>query len=104
MNVYKIVGLLGILIAIVGAFVTIPYVGLLLLIAGLIVGINIAREDTVRVLVTALVLTVSHGHSFDAVPGDAGKYLSAIVAGIAALVTGAALMIIGRNIYARFKL
>lgn len=100
MTVEKIAGLLGIVVAIVAAFVTIPYVALILLVIGLIVGFSIVREDHVRVIVTALALT-AFAHNFDAVP-QLGMYLSAIVANGALLTAGAALMIMMRNIYARF--
>jgi hypothetical protein len=95
----KIIGLVGIAVAIVAAFVNIPYVALILLVAGLVVGFTIVREDHVRVIVTALALS-AFSHSFDAVPG-LGGYLSSIVANVAALVVGAALMIMLRNVYAR---
>ena len=48
MTAEKIVGLIGLAIAIVAAFVAIPYIELVLLVIGLIVGWFIAREDTVR--------------------------------------------------------
>jgi hypothetical protein len=99
-TVEKIAGLLGIVVAIVAAFVTIPHVALILLVIGLIVGFSIVREDHVRVIVTALALT-AFAHNFDAIP-QLGMYLSAIVANGALLTAGAALMIMMRNIYARF--
>ena len=46
MTAEKIVGLIGLAIAIVAAFVAIPYIELVLLVIGLIVGWFIAREDT----------------------------------------------------------
>jgi hypothetical protein len=99
-TVERIVGLIGIVVAIVAAFVAIPYVALILLVAGLIVGFSIVREDHVRVIVTAMALT-AFAHNFDAVPG-LGSYLSAIVVNGALLTAGAALMIMMRNIYLRF--
>lgn len=102
MNLTKIAGLLGLLLAIVLAFVEVPYAGLALLVLGLVVGAGIAREDSVRVIVTALALGTVLSHSFDVVP-EVGTYLSAIVVGVAALVGGAALALISRNIFARFK-
>lgn len=97
----KLVGIIGLLLAIAAAFVTIPYIALLLLMAGLIVGLSIAREDHVRVIVSALALA-TFAHLFDAVP-EAGKYLSAIVGNVAILAGGGALMVIGRNLWARFN-
>jgi hypothetical protein len=99
-TVERIVGLIGIVVAIVAAFVMIPYVALILLVLGLIVGFSIVREDHVRVIVTAMALT-AFAHNFDAVP-QLGMYLSAIVANGAMLTAAAALMIMLRNIYARF--
>ena len=101
MNTEKIVGIVGVLVAIVGAFVTIPQMATVLLVAGLIVGIFVIGDHHVRVLVTALVLTGLAG-TFNAVPA-VGTYISAILANIGVLVTGVAVMIILRNIYARLK-
>ena len=61
MNPFKIVGWVGLAIAIVGAFVEIPYAGLLLVLLGLVGGVAIAAEDHVRLLVSALVLTSLSG-------------------------------------------
>ncbi len=101
MNAQKIVGLIGVALAIVGAFVAIPYVNALLLIAGLIVGFTVIPDHHVRVMVSALVLT-GLASTFDAIPG-AGSYLTSIFAGIGVLAAGAAFMIILRNLYARLK-
>lgn len=101
MNTEKIVGIIGVAVAIIGAFVAIPQMAVVLLIAGLIVGVFVIGDHHVRVMVTALVLT-GLAHTFDAVPA-AGMYLSAILANIGVLVTGVAVMIILRNIYARLK-
>src|SRR5882672_3218485 len=101
MNTEKIVGIIGVAVAIAGAFVAIPQVAVVLLVAGLIVGIFVIRDDHVRVMVTALVLT-GLASTFNAVPA-AGTYISAILANIGVLVTGVAVTIILRNIYARLK-
>jgi len=101
MNIEKIVGIIGVLIAIVGAFVTIPYMAVALLVAGLIVGIYVIGDHHVRVMVTALVLTGLSG-TFTAVPA-VGTYFAAILANIGVLVVGVSVTIILRNIYARLK-
>ena len=101
MTIEKIVGIIGLLVAIVGAFVAIPQMAVILLVAGLIVGIFVIGDHHVRVMVTALVLT-GLASTFNAVPA-AGTYISAILANVGVLVTGAAVMIILRNIYARLK-
>ena len=92
---------IGVAIAIVGAFVAIPQMATVLLVAGLIVGVFVIGDHHVRVMVTAVVLTGLAG-TFNAVP-TVGTYLSAILANIGVLVVGVAVMIILRNIYARLK-
>ena len=101
MNVQKILGLLGLAVAIVGAFVTIPYAALILLVLGLVIGWSIAPEHHVRVIVSALALYAFAG-AFTAVP-TIGVYLQAIVTNIGQLAAGAALTIILVNVYNRFK-
>lgn len=101
MNLQKILGLLGIVLAIVGAFVAIPYGAAILLILGLVVGTNIVADHHVRVMVSALVLT-GLANLFEAIPG-VGTYLASILESIGVLAAGAAFTIIARNIYARFK-
>jgi hypothetical protein len=101
MNTEKIVGIIGVAVAIVGAFVAIPQMATVLLVAGLIVGVFVIGDHHVRVMVTALVLT-GLARTFDAVPAI-GTYISGILANIGVLVVGASVMIILRNIYARLK-
>lgn len=101
MNVYKIVGLLGVLLAIVAAFVKVPYAEPIIAVAGLVVGISVAAEHHVRVIVSALVLhTVAN--TFNGIPG-AGPSVSAILGNLGILAAGAALLIIVRNMYERLK-
>src|SRR5262245_38109462 len=101
MNTEKIVGIIGVAVAIVGAFVAIPQQATILLVAGLIVGLFVIGDHHVRVLVTALVLTALSG-TFSAIPA-VGTYIASILANFGVLVTGGAVMIILRNMYARFK-
>lgn len=96
MNTYKIVGIIGLLIAIAAAFVKIPYAMELLAIAGVIVALNIAAEDNVRVIVSAIAMPVVAG-LFNELPA-VGTHVTAILAGIGYLIGGAALLIILRNV------
>jgi hypothetical protein len=98
MNIQKIVGWIAVALAVVGAFVNIPYVAAVLLIAGLVVGYTI-NDEQVRVLVSALVLN-GLAHAFDAIPG-VGSYLSSIIASIGVFAVGAALIIVLRNLAKR---
>ncbi len=101
MNVPKIVGWIALAVAIVGAFVHIPYLAAILVVAGLVVGCFIAAEDHVRVIVTALALTTLSG-TLGAIPA-VGSYLVTILSNFAVVTSGAALMIIVLNIYRRYK-
>ncbi len=101
MNPFKIAGWVAIAIAVIGAFVDIPYSGLLLVLLGLIVGYAVAAVDHVRVLVTALVLTSLSGVLMN-IP-SVGEYLTSIFSALGTFVAGGALMIITRNIWRRFK-
>ena len=101
MNPFKIVGWVAIAIAVLGAFVEIPYAGTLLVLLGLVAGYAIAAEDHVRVLVTALVLTSLSGVLMN-IP-EIGPYLTSIFSAAGTFAAGAALMIVTRNIWRRFK-
>lgn len=99
-TVDKVGGALGIVVAIVGAFVTIPYAALILLVLGLIAGWGYSSDTHVRVIVTAIALPVMGG-AFNAIPA-VGGFIVAIVTNIGAVAVGAALCIILMNIYRRF--
>lgn len=101
MNPFKIIGWVAIAIAVIGAFTEIPYAGLLLVLLGLAGGFAVAAEDHVRVLVTALVLTSLSGVLMN-IP-EVGRYLTSIFSAAGTFVAGAAIMIISRNIWKRYK-
>lgn len=101
MNAFKVIGWVAIAIAVVGAFVEIPYVGLILVLLGLAAGFAMAAEDHVRVLVSALVLTGLSGVLMN-IP-EIGQYLTSIFSAVGTFAAGAALMIISRNIWKRYK-
>ncbi len=101
MNPFKIVGWVAIAIAVLGAFIEIPYAGLLLVVLGLAAGYAIAAEDHVRMLVSALVLTSLSGVLMN-IP-NLGQYLTSIFSAAGTFAAGAALMIVTRNIWRRYK-
>jgi len=100
-NVYKIFAWIGVAIAILAAFVNIPFAGLALAICGVIVGIPIAAEHYVRVIVSAIALRML-ADVFGGLPG-AGGYVTAIIGNFATFAAGAALLIIFRNMWERWK-
>ncbi len=101
MNPFKIVGWVAIAIAVLGAFVEIPYANPLLVVLGFAAGYAIAAEDHVRVLVSALVLASLSGVLMT-IP-NLGSYLTSIFSSAGVFAAGAALMIIARNIWRRYK-
>jgi hypothetical protein len=100
-NPFKIVGWVAIAIAVVGAFTEIPYMGAVLVLLGLIAGVAMAAEDHVRVLVSALVLTSLSGVLMNF--PEIGQYLTAIFSAAGTFAAGAALTIISRNVWRRYK-
>ena len=101
MNPFKLMAWAAIALAVVGVFVEIPYLPLLLLLLGLVVGISIATEDSVRVMVTALALASLSG-VFRHIP-DAGDYIARIFGAVGVFVAGGAMTLIVRNAWNRFK-
>jgi hypothetical protein len=97
----RIVGLIGIAIAILSGFVVIPHVFLILVIAGLIVGFWVPSSDHVRLIVTTLALMVFAGN-FNPAP-YVGNYIMAILASGGHMAMGASIMVILQNLYDRFR-
>jgi len=100
-NIYKICGIIGMLIALAAAFTHIPYAVVLMIIAGIIVGISVATEDSVRVIVTALALPVV-GAGLNELP-SVGPYITSILGNFGHVVGGVALLVMLRNIVNRLK-
>jgi hypothetical protein len=100
-NPFKLIGWAAIAIAVLSAFVEIPYAGAILVVLGLVAGVSIAAEDHVRVLVSALVLGALSG-ALGNIP-ELGEYLAKIFSAAGTFAAGAALTIISRNIWNRYK-
>jgi quinol-cytochrome oxidoreductase complex cytochrome b subunit len=101
MNPSKIVGWIGLAVAIVGAFVAIPYAALILLLAGLYAGTSVSGEQTVGTVIGAVALTTMSGN-FDAIPAI-GSYLHAIAGSIGAVAAGASLSSVLMGVWNRAK-
>ena len=101
MNPFKLIGWAALAIAIVGAFIEIPYAALILVLLGLVAGFAMATEDSVRVIVTALALASLSG-VFMNIP-ELGMYLTKIFSAAGIFAAGAALMMITRNVWNRYK-
>lgn len=101
MNPFKLIGWAGMAVAVVSAFVDFQYAGLLLVLLGLVAGVSVATEDSTRVIVTALALGMI-SNVFDNIP-EVGGYLTKIFSAGGTFVAGAAMTIISRNVWNRFK-
>jgi|SRR5882672_1192783 len=99
MNIRKIIGLVLLAIAVLAAFVGIPYAAVILAVLGIPIGIMAAADAHVRLLVSALAVNVL-AHSFDALPA-VGPYVGSIIVNIGIGIAGAALAIVFKNIYLR---
>jgi hypothetical protein len=99
MSILRIVYAVGLLLAVVAAFVAVPNAALLLAVLGVVASFAILPEHHVRVIVTALALAALAG-TFNGLPG-VGTYVTAILGNLGSLVAGAALQIIVRNIVMR---
>jgi hypothetical protein len=98
-KLYTVARALAVLVAIVAAFVTIPYVAVILLALGAISAIGNTPENNSRVFLIAIVLVVG-SKSLDAIP-TVGTYLSTIFGGIGTAAIGASVLAIVLGLYAR---
>ena len=100
MTVYKIVYAVGLLLAIVAAFVhNLPYAPPLLALCGAVAAFSIIPDHHVRVIVSALLLhTVAD--TFGGIP-EVGSYLTSIIGNLGIMACGAAILIVLRNMVAR---
>ena len=92
MDIYKIAALLGVVLAVVAAFVAVPY-------SGAVVGWGVASDVQVRVIASAIALHLV-ANAFDTIP-TVGPTLTSIIGAIGSMVAGAAVLIILRNTYNR---
>jgi hypothetical protein len=99
MNLNKIAGIILIALAVIAAFVNIPYAALILALVGAFVGWGIEAESHVRVIVSAVALHAFAG-TFGEIPG-VGHYVTSVLGNIAIGLSGIAVLIILRNIYRR---
>ncbi|MFC1728447.1 hypothetical protein ACFLZ7_03215 [Nanoarchaeota archaeon] len=87
--------ILGVLLAIVAAFVTIPQKVLILLVLGLIIGVvNITSKETSSFLIATMALIVagSAAGGFASVPGI-GTYIAEMLVNFVVLVAPAAVVV-----------
>jgi hypothetical protein len=93
MSPIKIIRIIAIAVAIIAAFVTIPYVALAMVILGLAIGfMGVEEERRLIFMVTALTLFAVSG-SLGPIP-VVGEYFSAILGNISAILNAGAVAVI----------
>jgi hypothetical protein len=95
----KIVRMLATAVAVIAAFVTIPYDALIMAVLGLGIGYYVEADRRTLYLVTVVALSVASG-GLGAVP-MAGEYVTAIFGNISTIINAGALVVIGTVIYER---
>ena len=100
MSPLKIATWLALAISVIAAFVMIPYAALMLVVLGLAAGSQWSRDDSVRVIVTAMFLVGVT--ALDAVP-QVGTQLGAILGNVGQVAAGASIALIARNIWERLS-
>ncbi|HWE98912.1 MAG TPA: hypothetical protein VG248_03865 [Caulobacteraceae bacterium] len=88
---------LAVVVAIVGAFVTVPYIGVLLLVLGGFAAIGSTAENSMRVYLIAAVLVL--GSKELAVIPAVGTYLASIFGSIGTAAVGASVVSIAIGLY-----
>ena len=101
MGVDKIVKLVGVLVAVVAAFVAIPYSGLLVALLGIAGAWFIAEEDRSRFLIGAVALSVAHA-GLDGIP-TVGPMITTALGGLNGLFLAAAATVIVLGTVDRLK-
>lgn len=93
MGVDKIVKLVGVLVAVIVAFVAIPYSAVIVALLGIAGGWFIAEDDRSRFLIAAVALSIAHG-GLDAIT-VVGPFISTALGGLNGLfMAGAATVIV----------
>ena len=101
MGVDKIVKLVGVLVAIVAAFVAIPYSALIVALLGIAGAWYIAEDDRSRFLIAAVALSVAQG-GLDGIP-TVGPLISTALGGLNGLFMAAAATVIVLGVIDRVK-
>ena len=100
MKPVKILRIIALLVAVVAAFVGIPYVALALIVLGFVIGIMGVEEDRrMLYLVMAVALSMMTG-ALAAVP-VAGEYLTSILSNVSLAINAGAIAVILTMIYER---
>lgn len=100
MDAMRIVLIVGLALALIAAFVTVPYGAFALIVLGLALGLlGIGDADRLLFLMLAVALAMVAG-SLEAVP-DIGAFLTAILENVSVFISAAAIVVIGKILATR---
>ena len=93
MDTIKIIRLAALAVAVIAAFVTIPYITLVMVVLGLAMGImGVSEEQRIIFMITAVTLAAVAG-SLDSIP-VAGVHLTTILENLSTIINAGALAVI----------
>jgi hypothetical protein len=93
MSPIKIIRILALAVAVIAAFVTIPYAALIMVVLGLALGfMGVEEERRVAFLVAAIALSIVAG-SLGPIPA-VGEYLTSILTNLSAILNAGAVAVI----------
>lgn len=99
----KWVAIIGLLLAVLGSFIGIPFTATILLILGLVVGfLGISKKEFSRLLVAGIGLLLVGTAGVDLLP-FVGGYITEILKNLVALVAPAVLVVSLKEVYAVAK-
>lgn len=101
-KLYALARLCAVVVAVVAAFVAVPYVAAILLILGAIAGFGVARDDRTRLYVVTLLL-VAASKFLEGIPGEVGTYLAAIFTGLGTAYVGASIVALTHSLMMHIK-
>ena len=101
MSIGKIIQMVGLLVAVVAALVTIPQAALLIALLGLVGGYYIAADDRILFLVATVALVTVAG-SLGGIPAI-GMHLTSVLTNMGALFSAAAVAVIMIMTYERLS-
>lgn len=93
---------LAVILAVVGAFVTVPWAAVLLLALGFISAITNTPENNIRIFTITIVLLLG-AKGLTVIPAPVGDDLAAIFGNLGLALLGASIMAIVLGVYARIK-
>ena len=100
-KLFAILRLVGIALAIVTAFATVPYVAPILLVLGLVASIDVKPDDSMRIYAAAILLNLVP-KAFDVIP-TVGSDLNDMLSSFGLVYAGVAVGVVAKGLYTRVK-